>query len=83
MESLKNEAEALRKEKKRSQVSFYDLINYFKGWNCTEHCVLSGIWLTPLSPSPGNLVCFLEVCFCQGSSSGLSTLALLTPADRG
>ena len=49
----------------------------------TALCVLSGIWLTPLSPSPGNLVCFLEVCFCQGSSSGLSTLALLTPADRG
>ena len=38
VESLKNEAEALRKEKKRSQVPFYDLINYSKGWNCTEHC---------------------------------------------
>ena len=45
--------------------------------------VLSGIWLTPLSPSLGNLVRFLEVSFCRSSSSGLSTLALLTPADRG
>ena len=49
----------------------------------TALCVLSGIWLTPLSPSLGNLVCFLEIFFCRGSFSGLSTLALLTPADRG